>query len=62
MTRDWRYRWIDDDGVVHIEHARKPGHTSPGYMTTCNISVGFGSLWDDDWRMVVTCVRCLGAR
>lgn len=62
MPRDWRYRFIDGDEVVHIESnfGARPKQTST--ETACGIHVMYGMIWDDDWRMVVTCVRCMAAR
>lgn len=61
-VRDWNFRYVDDDGVTHIEGDRSRAHKTPALRTACGFTVTFGMMWDDDQTLVVTCVRCAGSR
>lgn len=53
------YRFVDAAGVVHEEEF-VAGNAA--WTTQCRRGVMFGEQWDDDYRIVVTCIRCLGRR
>lgn len=57
MSWDWRYRYVDPDGMVHVEACRD-GTAFWRTVTSCQKPVPFGEAWEDDRSLIVTCVIC----
>lgn len=60
MPRLTNYRFVDENDVVHAEHPSN--NVSVLWQTACRLSPQFGQMWTTDYKLVVTCLQCLGRK
>lgn len=53
-----QYRYIDAAGIVHLEKIHLY-NGDLGFQVVCGRMVLFGAEWDDNHRLVVTCLPCV---
>lgn len=55
-----KWRFVDEEtGITHVQSTTT---LWAAITTACGINVGFGEPWDTNLHLVVTCIRCAGAK